>query len=231
MQAKDVMTTRVITVSPDTSIQSIARLLMDERISAVPVVDERSRVVGIVSEGDLMRRSESGTERRGSPWLSLLATPAEAARAYAKSHGRRAGDVMTRDIISVKENASLADVAALLERHHIKRVPVLRDGALVGIISRANLLQGLVAQASGQPGSADDLDIRARIQAELRDAGLDALRMNIVVSRGSVSLWGIVDSEDERRAIRIVAENTAGVTGVEDHLNVMSAMLRGTWPA
>jgi CBS-domain-containing membrane protein len=197
----------------------------------VPVLDETGHVVGIVSEGDLMRRNETGTARRASPWLSLLATPAQAARDYAKSHGRTAGDVMTREVIGVDENTPLADVAALLERHHIKRAPVLRGGKLVGIVSRANLVQGLATNSTARSTASDDPALRARILAELRDAGLDAPRVNVIVTQGRVSLWGLVDSEDEKRAIRIVAENAAGATAVEDHLNVLSAMLRGSWPA
>ncbi len=228
MEAKDVMTTRVITVSPDTRVEAIAKLLMDERISGVPVVDGAGRLVGIVSEGDLMRRSESGTDRGASPWLSLLATPDESARAYLKSHGHRARDVMSAEVISVEEHTPLARVAQILERNRIKRVPVLRDGALVGIVSRANLLQGLVSHASPPP-SADDRALRARILDELRQAGLDALPINVVAANGKVHLWGVVGSEAQRDAVRLAATEAAGVGCVEDHLSVVSLSLRSTW--
>lgn len=228
MEAKDVMTTRVITVTPDTRVEAIAKLLMDERISGVPVVDSAGHLVGIVSEGDLMRRSESGTDRGASPWLSLLATPDESARSYLKSHGHRARDVMSTDVISVDEHTPLSRVAQVLERHRIKRVPVLRNGALVGIVSRANLLQGLVSHSPPTP-SPDDRALRERILDELRQAGLDSLPINVVVANGRVNLWGIVGSEAQREAVRLAATEAAGVGCVDDHLSVVSVSLRSTW--
>lgn len=229
MEAKDVMTPNVITVTPDTPVQEIASLLVENRISAVPVVDAAGRLVDIVSEGDLMRRSETDTLPRASPWLLLLIRPDESARVYAKAHGRRARDVMTTEVIAVDEPTPLADVAAILERNHIKRVPVMRGGMLEGIVSRANLLQGLVAQKPQPGASADDSEIRARALEALLEAGLDGLRINPVVSGGVVQLWGVVNSEAERQAALVAAENVDGVAGVEDHLSVLSAMLRGTW--
>jgi CBS domain-containing protein len=228
MEAKDVMTTRVITVSPDTRVEAIAKLLMDERISGVPVVDNDGRLVGIVSEGDLMRRSESGTDSGRSPWLSLLCSADESARAYLKSHGHRARDVMSTDVISVDEHTPLARVAQILERNRIKRVPVLRDGALVGIVSRANLLQGLVSHGP-PPISANDRELRARILGELCEAGLDALPINVVAANGKVHLWGVVGSEAQREAVRLAATEAAGVGCVDDHLSVLAVALRGTW--
>jgi CBS domain-containing protein len=186
VEAKDVMTPNVITVTPDTPVQEIASLLVENRISAVPVVDAAGRLVGIiVSEGDLMRRSETDTLPRASPWLSLLIMPNESARVYAKAHGQHARDVMTADVITVDEYTPLAEVAAILERNHIKRVPVMRGRMLVGIVSRANLLQGLVAQKLQPAISADDSEIRARVLEALREAGLDGLRINPVVSGSS----------------------------------------------
>src|SRR6266536_3997807 len=149
MQARDVMTTRVVTVEPDTAIEEVAKRLFENRISAVPVVEGDGRLVGIVSEGDLMRRPESGMERRPSWWLSFLLLPEQSAASYVKAHGRHAKDVMTRNVIMVEDSARIEGIAEILEKHGIKRVPVIREGKLVGIVSRADLLHGLVARQTG----------------------------------------------------------------------------------
>ena len=161
MQAADVMTTNVITVPPETGVREIAGLLLKHRISAVPVVDAENQVLGIVSEGDLMRRAENDTDRRNSLWLEVIFSTHEMAADYIKAYGRTAGDVMTRDVVTVKEDTPLHEIVGLLERHHIKRVPVTRDGRLVGIVSRANLLHGLAAKGadSAGPSSSDDQTI------------------------------------------------------------------------
>ena len=156
MRAMDVMTTNVITVSPDTSVQEVAKILSERSISGVPVVDAQNRLVGIVSEGDLLHRVEMGTDRRPdrrtgrrrSWWLDTVGSDEELARAYVKSHGRTARDVMTSEVTSVSETTELADIANLLETKRIKRVPVVRDGKLVGIVSRANLVRALAAAGS-----------------------------------------------------------------------------------
>lgn len=167
MRAVDVMTTKVITVDPDASVLAVAKLLSEQAISGVPVVDAAGQLVGIVSEGDLLHRVETGTERhRGEPlagrrrswWLETIGSPRELARDFLKSHGRTAADVMTREVISVTETAELADVAMLLETKRIKRVPVLRDGKLVGIVSRANLVRALAATTSEPAIDADSDD-------------------------------------------------------------------------
>ena len=147
MKAKDVMTTEVVYADPETSVRAIAQTLLKRRISAVPVIDDGGRVIGIVSEGDLMRRPESETDRPRSWWLKLLETPEDRASQYLKSHGLTARDVMTREPITVTEDTPLEEIAIVLERRAIKRVPVLRNGKLVGIVTRADLLHGLVARA------------------------------------------------------------------------------------
>ena len=162
MHAKDVMTTVVITATAQTPIEKIAKLMLERRISAVPVLDAEGRVEGIVSEGDLIRRAESGTAGRRSWWLDLLAGRDATVVDYMKSHGRTAGDVMTREVLTIGERTPLAKIATLLERHRIKRVPVVRNGRLVGIVSRANLLQGLVAEkAASGAGTLTDARIRS----------------------------------------------------------------------
>lgn len=221
------MTTRVVTVGDDTPVETIARTLLENRISAVPVLDAASRLVGIVSEGDLMRREESQTEKHTAWWLALFGSPEEQAARYLKSHGRRASDVMTRDPVTVDESATLEQIADLLERRGIKRVPVLREGALVGIVSRANLLHGLVTAGAGRPLKADDETIRAAILEALRhDTGIEDRFVNVTVARGVVHLWGTVAPEAEKRAASLAAENAIGVEAIEDHLRVLPSPLR-----
>ncbi|HZU90596.1 MAG TPA: CBS domain-containing protein, partial [Stellaceae bacterium] len=170
MRAMDVMTTEVVTVGPDMSVQEVAKLMAERGISGVPVV-ENGRLVGIVSEGDLLHRAETGTERRTERrrrrWFD--ATHLEEARDYIKSHARTVRDIMTREVISVDETADLGEVATVMETKRVKRVPVLRDGRLVGIISRANLVRALAAAPSGTVTAAegDDREIRAKLLAEL----------------------------------------------------------------
>ncbi|HSD41287.1 MAG TPA: CBS domain-containing protein [Burkholderiales bacterium] len=228
MKAKDVMTTTVVSVGPDTGVPEIARLLLERHISAVPVVDDAGRVIGMVSEGDLMRRPESETEGVASWWLALLA--AESATRYLKTHGLRAREVMTREVVSVTEDAPLEEIATLLERKHIKRVPVLRDGKLVGIVSRANLLHGLVARASrsSTPPASNPTAIREAVVAELRAAGLLTAYVNVVIADGTAQLWGGVESAVEAEAIALAAARTPGVDRVENNLFVLPARLIGS---
>jgi CBS domain-containing protein len=221
MHAADIMTTKVITVEADTPVQEIAGLLLKHRISAVPVVDAGRRVVGIVSEGDLMRRAESDTGQRHSWWLETLFSAEEKAAEYIKSHGRKADDVMTRDVLTVTEETPMHKIVHLLETHHIKRVPVVSDGRLVGIVSRANLLHGLAAKRVGSntPGSADDRTIREKLLHVLfAEAGLDAGMINVIVDDGVVQLWGIVRTSNEKKAAQIAAESMLGVKAVENYL-------------
>ncbi|MGP1680301.1 MAG: CBS domain-containing protein [Burkholderiales bacterium] len=226
MQAKDVMTAPVVSVAPDTTVREIARLLLKRGISAVPVLDAGGQLAGIVSEGDLVRRPESGTERRPSWWLGLFGDENEEAHDYAKSHGRRAADVMTRNVVSVDEHATLASIATLLEKQRIKRVPVMRDGKVVGIVSRANLLQGLAAHPPAAPAALDDEALRARVSDEIKHAGVDTTFVNVLVYAGAVHLWGGVRSAEQHAAARIAAQSLAGARAVEDHLGVFSQMVQ-----
>ncbi len=225
MKAMDVMTTPVVTVDIETPVAEIAKRLVQRRISAVPVVDTEGRLVGIVSEGDLMRRPESGGEPHPSWWLALLADPQTQAREYLKAHGGRAGDVMTREVTTVTEEASLEEIATLLEKHRIKRVPVVRDGKLVGIVSRANLLQGIVARKRAQQPSVDDRTLRELVTVAIRASGVRSDFVNPVVVDGIVDLWGMAHSEAERDAIYVAAAGVSGVKGVEHQLGVLSPML------
>lgn len=221
MRAHDVMTRHVITVEPETDVREIAKRLVENRISAVPVVGAGGELVGIVSEGDLMRRPESGMDRRPSWWLSLLLLPEEQARKYVKTHGRHAQDVMTKQFIAVDEDASLETIADLLEKHRIKRVPVAREGKVVGIVSRADLLHGLVARQTDARSLIDDQAIKDAIGKALADAGVMGRRLNIVVSGGIVHVWATVITPDEKEAVRVVAENAPGVKGVRDNVHAL----------
>jgi CBS domain-containing protein len=226
MQAKDVMTAPVLSVAPDTTIGEISKLLLERGISAVPVLDGDGKLVGIVSEGDLVWRLEPG-RHRPSWWLALLNDEDKQARDYTKSHSRRAADVMTRRVVSVDEFATLGSIATLLEKHHIKRVPVLRDGRVIGIVSRANLLQGLAGYSSVPDAALDDEALRVRLSDELQRAGVDTLFVNVVVYAGAVHLWGNVSSAEQHAAAKIAAQTVAGTRVVEDHLAVLSPMVRG----
>ena len=221
MRAQDLMTTSVVTVGPDASVREIATKLLENRISALPVVDNDGQILGIVSEGDLMRRPEIGTGRRHSWWLALFEEGARA-NEYIKSHGNLARDVMTRDLVTVPPDTSAGEIAALLERNRIKRVPVLDDGKLVGIVSRANLLHGLTGLAPTAAPSKDDNEIRANLIDAFSEAGIQSHLITLVVRDGAVSLFGSVRSENEKEAVRVAFENVDGITGVEGEVSVIS---------
>lgn len=225
MQAQDIMTTNVITVAPDASVQDVARLLIENRISAVPVVDNSRRVVGIVSEGDLMRRAESGTERQSSWWLSWLASSEETARNYVREHGQRAADVMRHPVISVAKDTSIKDIAETLEKHRIKRVPVLDGETLVGIVSRANLLRAMATQPASR-ATVDDRNVKAAIEAAIAEAGVTTTFLSIVVSGGVATVWGMVETPAEKEAVRVAAEGTRGVKEVRESVSIIPANVR-----
>jgi CBS domain-containing protein len=229
MRAIDVMTSEVISVDENASVATVAKLLAGRGISGVPVVDSANRVIGMVSEGDLLHRAETGTERRRSWWLEMMASTNELAGEYVKAHGRTAKDVMTRDVISVAETTPIADIALLLETKGIKRVPVVRDGKLVGIVSRANLVQAL-AMTIDEPASSadDDRTIRKKLLAELKvQRWAEVSPANIIVKDRVVHLWSSYISEQEKQALRIAAENIPGVRRVEDHMRPVPAYLLG----
>jgi len=225
MRAMDIMTTDVITVDPDMTVQDLAKLLAERGISGAPVVDASGRLVGIVSEGDLLHRAEIGTarrhrERRRSWWLDDFAS--DLARDYIRSHGRTVKDIMTRDVVTVTEDIDLGEVAALLEAKRIKRVPVTRDGKVIGIITRANLVRVLASTKSTPPpqGEDDDRTIRARILAELsREEWAKVWPEDIIVRDRVVHFWLSSDEpEEKKQALRVAAETIPGVRAVEEHV-------------
>lgn len=227
MEAKDVMTTPVVTVGLQASVEEVAELMLKQRISGVPVVDGKNRLQGIVSEGDLIRRLEPGSQSHRSWWLDLLAGRDATAFEYVKAQGRTAADVMTRKVVTVGERTSLANVAALLEHHHIKRAPVVQAGRVVGIVSRANLLHGLAALKAARSGTAPtDRKIRLEVLKELDRAAVDRSLLNVVVAGGAVEFWGFVETETQKRALAVAARSVKGTKTVADHTTVPSPMVR-----
>lgn len=226
MRADDIMSMNVISVSPETDIHEVAKTLLDNHVSAVPVVDDQGKLLGIVSEGDLIRRRESGTERQSSWWLRLFENPNELAQEYVKEHGRTAEDVMTRKVFTVTEETPANEIAEILEKHRIKRVPVVHDGKVVGIVSRANLLHGLIVRKIPVTSKGHETDLKKAVLEELRETGVRSL-IDVVVSDGEVHLWGSVESDPEKEALEIAASNTPGVTKVVNHVGVYPQIVGG----
>jgi CBS domain-containing protein len=220
MQASDVMVRDVITVGPDTAIEQAVKLLAEHDISALPVVSEHGLLVGIVSEADLMRRSEIGTERHRPWWLESVTAASALAADFTKAHGTKVREVMAGDVVAVGEDTSLAEIAALFERRRIKRVPVLKDGRLVGIVSRSNLIQALASRFDIARTLADsDRGIRLELLARMREQDwTDFGDRNVIVKDGVVHLWGLVGSDEERIALVAMAEGVPGIAGVADEM-------------
>jgi CBS domain-containing protein len=218
MQVCDVMTPNVISVRGDESILKAARLMLQNRISGLPVVDANGALVGVVTEGDFLRRGEIGTTRQRPKWLEFLVGPGRLASEYVHESGRKVAEVMTPDPLTVGENDSLETVVKLMERRRIKRLPVMRDGRMVGIISRANLMHALASLArETPPASTDDAAIRDRILAALAKVHW-AFGVNVVVKDGVAEIWGTIMDERERQGCIVAAENVPGVKQVHDHL-------------
>jgi CBS domain-containing protein len=220
MNAVDVMVRDVITVSPDTSVAQAAHLLVENDISALPVIDEDGSIVGMISEADLMRREEIGTVKRRPWWLEAMTPATTLANEFAKSHGKRVADLMSRHVVSASEDTPLAEIAALLERHQIKRVPIIKDRKVIGIVSRANIVQALASSKGKSEGERDaDRAIRSEILARLgQQRWTDFGSRNVIVADGVVHLWGLVGSAEERKALTSLAEDVPGVTGVVDEM-------------
>ena len=219
MKARDVMVSPVITVRPSASVKEVAKIFLERRISAVPVVDDQGKIVGIVSEGDLLHRSEAGTQRQRPWWLLALTRDDALAADYVKAHARKVSDVMATEVITAGPDTPLHEIASTLEKYAIKRVPIVKDGQLVGIVSRANLIQAVASDRKKLEISLSDTTIRDKLLAHLKSqrwahTGL----LNATVSDGVVDLWGISNSDTERKAIRVAAESMPGVVAVNDHL-------------
>ena len=220
MNAEHVMTRDVISIDPDATVLQAARLMLQHRISGLPVIDKAGKLVGVLSEGDFLRRRETHTERRRSRWLEFLMGPGRMAADYIHSHGNKVSEAMTTDVQTVSDVTSIEDIVDLMERHRIKRVPVLCGGEMVGIITRSNLMRAVVSLARHMPSTAtDDATIRELLLAELaHEKWAPAALTNVVVLDGVVELWGVVVDERQRAALKVVAENISGVKAVKDHL-------------
>jgi CBS domain-containing protein len=219
MNAADVMSRNIVSVGREATIADAIWLMLDHQISGLPVIDA-GQLVGILTEGDLLRRSETGTERHRPRWLEMLMGPGRLAADYVRTHGRKVEEIMTRDLVSVTPDTPLDEVVALMERRRIKRVPVVDGGAAVGIVSRADLLRALARTLEEEPASAgSDAKIRERLLAELAKLSwVPRDGLTITVSDGIVGLDGVILEEKEREALRVVAENVPGVRAVEDRL-------------
>jgi CBS domain-containing protein len=219
MKAADVMTRQVITISADASILQAARLMLQNRISGLPVVDQQGQLVGVITEGDFLRRAETGSERHRPSWLEFLVSPGRLADEYVHTHGRKVEEVMSRSPQTICEDASLEEVVRTMVHKKIKRVPVMRDGMLVGIITRADLLHALVSVARVIPPiPKDDTAIRDRIVSEIDKLPWRPAGVSVLVRDGSVELSGTILDERAREGIRVLVENVPGVRAIHDHM-------------
>jgi CBS domain-containing protein len=220
MKIGDIMTESVISVRPTDRIADAIRLMLDNRISGLPVIGEDGKLVGIVSESDLLRRIETGTTRRRARWLEILLSPGRLADEYVHTHGRRVDEVMTRTVISVTETSTLEEFVQIMEHRRIKRLPVVSNGKVVGIVTRANLLQALAAlDGVGAHSLVSDAGIRRRILDEIkREPWAPRYNINVVVRDGNVDLWGSIFDERERQALRVIVENVPEAKEIHDHI-------------
>ena len=228
MKAQDIMTRDVTTVSPDTSVRDIAALMMEKHISGVPVLTNNGKIIGMVSQSDLLHRAELGTERKHKWWFRTFADSNALAREYAKAHGLKAHDIMSRYVVSVRDDAELRDVADILDSHRIKRVPVVQEGRLVGIITRGDLVRALSqVQISKAAKKIDNAALHKTLHHRIRtQPWINDSYINLTVNDGVVELWGLVVSTDQQAALRTLVEETEGVSRVEDKLSI-AGPLRG----
>ncbi len=220
MLAREVMASPVVTTTADAAITDVVDLMLKHKISALPVVDADGGVMGIVSEGDLIQRDEIGTLPHRSWWLSALGTKAQLADEFVKSHGSTAEAVMTINVITAAPDTPLQEIAEILERKKVKRVPIVEDGKVVGIVSRANLLQALAIQRSAaeEAPSLEDRELRQRFLDTLKDEPwANSSHLNVIAKQGVLYLWGQVRSDKEREALVLAAKQTPGVSDVVDH--------------
>jgi CBS domain-containing protein len=221
MQAQDVMVRGVISVGPDTPVQVAANAMINNGVSAVLVMDINAKLLGIVSEGDLIHRVENDTERQRSWWLEMFTPSDELAREFVKSHARCVSDVMTRNVVTATPDTPLREIANLLEKHGIKRVPIVQDGLVVGIVSRANLLQAIASNNDASEWIESDRILRQRVLDGIKGKPWSGRPFNVIVNDRQADLWGFVFSRDEKNAIRVAAEATPGIVSVADHLRVL----------
>jgi CBS domain-containing protein len=230
MQVRDVMTRKVISVNDGDSILAAARLMLQNRISGLPVVDTGGNLVGVVTEGDFLRRGELGTQRSRPAWLEFLLGAGRLAKEYVHAYGRKVSEIMTADPVFVDEDDTLQTVVELMERRRIKRLPVMRDGRLVGIVSRANLVRAVVGLAHNTQRPAGDDAIRTEVLQAIREQPW-AAQVKVGVKGGIVELSGVILDDHERAACIVAAENIAGVKEVHDHLVWVEPMSGVAFPS
>jgi CBS domain-containing protein len=219
MRAHQIMTRPVITVAPDANIVEAANAMLLNHISGLPVVNEAGKLVGIISQGDFIRRAEIGTQRKRGRWLKFLVGPGGAASAFVHERGRKVGEIMTAEPCTVTENATLEDVVELMQRNSVKRLPVMRGDQLVGIVTRTNLLRAVAGLARDVPDpTVDDDHIRNRIITSVERTDWAPFGLGVIVLDGVVHLSGVITNEHSRQASIVAAENVSGVTKVHDHL-------------
>ncbi len=219
MRAHQIMTKDVMTVTPHTSIEDAARIMLRTHVSGLPVLDDAGKLVGIVSESDFLRRSEIGTGRKRPAWLQFLIGPGRAATDFVRERGRKVEDVMTENPITVGEETTLEELVRLMEKNGIKRLPVMSGNTLKGIVTRSNLLQAVASMAHEIPDpTADDDHIRDRITRAVNATDWRPISFEVTVRNGVVHLHGIITTDKARQATVVAAQNTAGVKAVHDHL-------------
>lgn len=229
MKARDLMTTSLVVVPPETPVAGVVELLASRGISAVPVTDAEGRLVGLVTEGDLIRRLAE--EKRGPlGWfLGLFADSRRLAQRFAKAHGAKAADVMTRELVTVGEEAEAEEIARLMERHQIRRVPVLKDGKLAGIVSRADLLRAVLVPPEAAPGEQTDAALLKAVIAAMREQPwVDTFYVFPTVKDGTVVFYGFHRSEEVRQGLAVLARDVPGVTAVEFRTEPMPRILRAS---
>jgi CBS domain-containing protein len=227
VKVSEVMTHDVISISPEANIRDALTLMLKNHISGLPVIDDKTRLVGMISEGDFLHRSEIGTERKKSPWYDAFFGSAQAASTYVQSHGLKVRNVMTEKVITITANARLDKAVDLMERNRIKRLPVINGRKVIGIVSRANLVRALaVIQQKGFKTSKSDGAIRKQIRSELNKHTWSAgLRVDIIVHNGIVDLWGAAGRLERRDALQVLAKSVPGVKSVRDHISFDSLRL------
>lgn len=228
MRAHQIMTRPVITVTPDTTIVDAANIMLQKHVSGLPVVDAAGKLVGIISEGDFIRRSEIGTQRKRGRFLKFILGPGQEAADFVHEHGRKIAEIMTPEPLTIGEETPLEEIVRLMEKNNVKRLPVIRADKIVGIVSRSNLLQAVASLARDFPDpTADDDHIRNRVIDALAKNDWCPFGLSVIVRDGIVHLSGVITEERSRQAAIVAAENVTGVSKVHDHLcwvDTMSGM-------
>jgi CBS domain-containing protein len=226
MKVRDIMSTRVVSVAPDASVLEAIRLMLQKHISGLPVIDQAGALVGVVTEGDFLRRAETGTERKRPRWLEFLMGPRRLADEYVQAHGRKVEDVMTREPVSIAEDAGLDEVVRIMERRRIKRLPVVRGTQVVGIVSRANMLHALASLgAAAPPPAKTDVAIRQQLLEELdKQTWAPVALIDVAVKDGVVELWGTITEQAQGEALEVCAKNITGVKSIVSHLTWVEPM-------